>query len=122
MKRLASFTPLALVIAALALPPGSLPAQQSTITGEWEAEWSRWNSQWRLHLEIRTRIDGARIHSGNSVEFDEFTGNAPQRDASGRIEEDQLRENRLRNTCPAIDGFSLRRRIEYAYQCSPYGT
>ena len=84
MPRQAKYLPL-LVFAATALSPGSLPAQQSTVTGEWEAEWSRWDNELRLHLDIRTRIDGDRVHSGSSMDADEFTGDVPQRNATGRI-------------------------------------
>ena len=85
MPRHGKYLPL-LVFAATTLSPVSLSAQQSTVTGEWEAEWSRWDNQPRLYLDIRTRIDGHRIHSGSSIEGNEFTGDVPRRNTSGRIQ------------------------------------
>ncbi|UCG85089.1 MAG: hypothetical protein JSW71_14250, partial [Gemmatimonadota bacterium] len=85
MARLAALIPVALTASALALSPTSLPTPQSTVTGEWEAEWSRWSSEWRLHLQIRTRIDGSRMHSGFTVDVAELTGDVPERNTSQRI-------------------------------------
>lgn len=49
-------------------------AQQRSVEGRWKGERSRWNGEWRVHINLRANVDGERFRSGFSLDAAEIDG------------------------------------------------